>query len=457
VAGIPTGVLKAYRGAETELGTVAPGCRLTWPLLAAIGKVESDHARDGAIDATGTTLAPILGPLLDGTAGTAAIPDTDSGKLDRDPVWDRAVGPSQFIPATWRVYGIDGGDDGSADPNNVDDAATATGRYLCAGDTNLADPTQLHDAVFRYNHSESYVATVLDWARTYGGDAVLDVPPDATASGARGPGDPATASGPVLLAGPDDPQAAPPVALPPAAFVPGAPTPVALPPAAAAPAGPAPVALPPVAPASVAPAPVAPAPAAPSPLAPAPVAPPASRPATTTPPRPAATPTRVPTATVAPRPAATTPPRAAATTTPPSTTPPTSTPARTRTTPPPSTTTPVRVAQDRPCAGLDATTVATALGVDSSSARTTTSSAGTTVACTVSTRAGVILRAVLVDGDRGAPGTTSVGGVAAAPGGGWQVSGDLGGRHVTLGVPSAAGVTAQNARAALPALARRCG
>jgi hypothetical protein len=101
--------------------------------------------------------------------------------------------------------------------------------------------------------------------------------------------------------------------------------------------------------------------------------------------------------------------------------------------------------------------VAGALGVDPSSATTTTSAAGTSATCTVSTRAGLILRADIADRTRGGQPTDTVGAVTAAPGGGWQVVADLGGRHVVLRVPGSAGVTAPNARTALPALARRCG
>lgn len=177
---IPAAMARPYRSAEARLAATAPGCGLSWSLLAGIGKVESDHARGGNIDAEGTTLAPILGPALDGTSGNAAIPDTDNGALDRDTRWDRAVGPSQFIPTSWDIYGADGNDDGRTDPNNAYDAATATGRYLCAGGLDLSDPADLNTAVFRYNHSQDYVDTVLGWARTYAsapGVAAAAAPP----------------------------------------------------------------------------------------------------------------------------------------------------------------------------------------------------------------------------------------------------------------------------------------
>ena len=179
--GIPETVLAAYRAAATTVVRTAPGCRLTWPLVAGIGKVESGHASAGAVDADGTTRRPILGPQLTGTGGNAAIPDTDGGALDHDATWDRAVGPTQFIPSSWRTYGADGNGDGRADPDNVFDAGLATARYLCSGGGDLSDAAARHDAVFRYNHSEEYVATVLRWADAYASGA-LPVP-DSTGSG----------------------------------------------------------------------------------------------------------------------------------------------------------------------------------------------------------------------------------------------------------------------------------
>nr|WP_255426855.1 lytic murein transglycosylase [Pseudonocardia sp. C8] len=156
------------------MAAVSPGCRFPWYLAAGIGKVESEHARGGDVDAAGNTLSPILGPQLTGSGGTASIVDTDGGTLDGDPVWDRAIGPTQFIPSTWEIYRADGNDDGRSDPHNVFDAAAATGLYMCAGGLDMVDPAQLHDAVFRYNHSETYVEAVLGWARAYAaGTSVL--------------------------------------------------------------------------------------------------------------------------------------------------------------------------------------------------------------------------------------------------------------------------------------------
>lgn len=159
---LPATVFAAYRRAESELAGTAPGCRLEWQLLAAIGQVESGHARGGRVTSDGTTVTPILGPRLNGGA-FAVIRDTDGGRYDGDTAYDRAVGPMQFIPSTWTRWGKDGNGDGRADPNNVFDAALAAGRYLCAGGRDLSDPADLDRAVLGYNHSSAYLRTVRAW------------------------------------------------------------------------------------------------------------------------------------------------------------------------------------------------------------------------------------------------------------------------------------------------------
>jgi membrane-bound lytic murein transglycosylase B len=172
VEGIPSSVLPAYQRAAAALAVSQPGCGLTWPLLAGIGKVESSHASGGRVDATGLTRGRILGPVLDGGPGMASISDTDQGRYDGDTRWDRAVGPMQFIPGTWAAFGADGNGDGVKDPHNVYDAARAAGEYLCAGGADLHRPQGLVQAVLRYNHSMDYVSTVLRWMQLYSKSAV---------------------------------------------------------------------------------------------------------------------------------------------------------------------------------------------------------------------------------------------------------------------------------------------
>ncbi|OLT49231.1 hypothetical protein BJF85_10280 [Saccharomonospora sp. CUA-673] len=206
--GIPGSMLAAYRQAADRLAAESPDCGVDWALLASVGRIESNHARGGFVDADGTTRERILGPVLDGGPGVAAIRDTDGGRLDGDPVWDRAVGPMQFIPATWQAFGADGTGSGQADPNNIHDATLAAGRYLCAGSSNLRDDNQLRGALHRYNNSSSYVATVIRWAEAYrtgalpipDSDVSLGAPPQVVAAPAR-PAPPET-SNPDAVAAP---------------------------------------------------------------------------------------------------------------------------------------------------------------------------------------------------------------------------------------------------------------
>jgi hypothetical protein len=100
--------------------------------------------------------------VLDGKR-FSALEDTDGGKLDGDKVWDRAVGPMQFVPASWRVAGVDMDGDGRRDPQDVDDAAGTAMVYLCAEGRDLATADGLEDAVLSYNHSVAYLRLVLAW------------------------------------------------------------------------------------------------------------------------------------------------------------------------------------------------------------------------------------------------------------------------------------------------------
>jgi membrane-bound lytic murein transglycosylase B len=177
--GIPLMVLRAYHQAADKLAVDQPSCKLPWWLLAGIGHTESGHAESGRLTADGATRGRILGPRLDGgIPGDAIITDTDHGSYDGDTVYDRAVGPMQFIPSTWVRWGTDGNADGKVDPSNIFDATLAAGRYLCADDRDLATPAGLRAAVLSYNHSAPYLATVLAWGMAYrdGASAVPDSP-----------------------------------------------------------------------------------------------------------------------------------------------------------------------------------------------------------------------------------------------------------------------------------------
>ena len=172
--GIPSTVLAAYKAAEAALAASNPSCHLPWTLVAGIGRVESGHASGGRVDAAGTTNGRILGPRLDGgTVGTATIRDSDAGALDGDTGFDRAVGPMQFIPGTWKSFAKDGNNDGVVSPHNVFDSAVAAGTYLCSGGGDLSQPAAQRAALLRYNRSDAYGALVLRWAAAYGGGVAV--------------------------------------------------------------------------------------------------------------------------------------------------------------------------------------------------------------------------------------------------------------------------------------------
>ncbi len=158
-----TGVL--WAAYESAARRVRESCHLSPSLLAAIGEVESGSLAGRRLDARHNVVPPVLGPTLSGS-GVAAIRDTDGGQWDGDRTWDRAVGPMQFIPGTWRSWGTDGNGDGIADPQNVEDATYSAARYLCAGGRDLSDTADLRAAILSYNRSMSYLARVLELMAT---------------------------------------------------------------------------------------------------------------------------------------------------------------------------------------------------------------------------------------------------------------------------------------------------
>jgi hypothetical protein len=134
-ADIPTGYLRLYRSGARR----CPG--LSWAVLAAVGKVESDHGR-------------------------ARLPGVRSG-------WNRAgaAGPMQFgigvgrAGNAWAHYGADFDRDGHTSVYDPGDAIPAAADYLCAAGA----PHRLDRALYAYNHSWSYVARVKQLARRYTG------------------------------------------------------------------------------------------------------------------------------------------------------------------------------------------------------------------------------------------------------------------------------------------------
>ncbi|WP_155374000.1 lytic murein transglycosylase [Catellatospora vulcania] len=167
---VPVTALEAYAYAEWVVTSTRPSCKLRWTTLAAIGKIESDHGRTkGAkLGDDAKALPPIVGPALDGTKNTKKINDTDAGRLDFDKKWDHAVGPMQFIPATWTTYGVDADNDQLIDPHDLDDSALAAAYYLCAPNKDLTVVANWKSVVLSYNNVGVYLQKVYDTAQAYG-------------------------------------------------------------------------------------------------------------------------------------------------------------------------------------------------------------------------------------------------------------------------------------------------
>lgn len=182
---IPAAALAAYQRAETVINSADKSCKITWQLIAAIGRVESNHGRFGGnvLNDDGVATPGIYGIPLNGKNNTKAISDTDAGVYDNDTQWDRAVGPMQFIPSTWQVVGVDADDDASRNPQDIDDAALAAAVYLCSGDGDLSTVAGQRAAVYRYNHSDAYVDLVLKIMNAYLEGDFTSVPNNSTAAG----------------------------------------------------------------------------------------------------------------------------------------------------------------------------------------------------------------------------------------------------------------------------------
>ena len=119
---VPPFLLPVYQAAGTEYG-------VRWEILAAINEIESDYGRNLNVSSAG------------------------------------ALGWMQFLPSTWRTYGVDGNGDGRKDPYNPVDAIFAAARYLKAA----GYQDDVRRAIFSYNHADWYVDSVLLRARLIAG------------------------------------------------------------------------------------------------------------------------------------------------------------------------------------------------------------------------------------------------------------------------------------------------
>lgn len=176
--GISPTVADAYRRAADAAPDFAPPCEIPVWILAGVGEIESGHGTHGGatVDPDGDVTPPIIGIALPGLGA-----DTDDGAWDGSTTVDHAVGPMQFIPATWRTYGTDANNDGQNDPHNIYDAALAAAAYLCASGSPMVTEADWRRGIYAYNHSNAYVNDVLDAAYRY-----RDQPTDPPAT--RSPG-----------------------------------------------------------------------------------------------------------------------------------------------------------------------------------------------------------------------------------------------------------------------------
>ena len=165
---IPVIALEAYAYAARVAEVENPKCHIAWTTLAGIGQVESHHGtyRGATLAPNGDVSPPIRGVRLDGTGDNLRIVGEDDGTgADRGVA--RAMGPMQFIPETWRLYGVDAHNDGIASPDNIDDAALSAAGYLCWRGKDLATPRGWISALRAYNNSGVYARAVRDWATAY--------------------------------------------------------------------------------------------------------------------------------------------------------------------------------------------------------------------------------------------------------------------------------------------------
>ena len=119
---IPPFLLSIYQAAGIQYG-------VRWEVLAAINEIETDYGRNLNVSSAG------------------------------------AMGWMQFIPSSWKSFGVDANGDGKKDPYNPVDAIFAAARYLKAAGADQ----DLRKAIFAYNHADWYVDSVLMRARFIGG------------------------------------------------------------------------------------------------------------------------------------------------------------------------------------------------------------------------------------------------------------------------------------------------
>jgi hypothetical protein len=119
---IPPFLIPIYQAAGIEY-------QVPWQVLGAINEIETAYGRNLSVSSAG------------------------------------AVGWMQFLPSTWKQWGVDANGDGVADPYNPVDAIFTAARYLHAAGAS----SNLGQAIFAYNHATWYVQSVLLRAQLIGG------------------------------------------------------------------------------------------------------------------------------------------------------------------------------------------------------------------------------------------------------------------------------------------------
>ena len=119
---VPIFLLPIYQAAGIQYG-------IRWEILAAINEIETDYGRNLNVSSAG------------------------------------ALGWMQFMPPTWKAYGVDANDDGKKDPYNPVDAIFAAARYLKAAGAEK----DLRRAIFAYNRADWYVDSVMLRAKLIAG------------------------------------------------------------------------------------------------------------------------------------------------------------------------------------------------------------------------------------------------------------------------------------------------
>ena len=119
---IPPFLLPIYQASGVEYD-------VPWQVLAAINDIETNYGRNLSVSSAG------------------------------------ALGWMQFLPQTWKQYGVDANGDGVKDPYNPVDAIFASARFLHAAGASQ----NLRGAIFAYNNANWYVDSVLLRAKLVGG------------------------------------------------------------------------------------------------------------------------------------------------------------------------------------------------------------------------------------------------------------------------------------------------